>query len=147
MPRNHHRFGCIVNNKIDSDGRLESSNVTPLSADDFSLQLIVWQWHHRHRALGDKIAGEPFDGQGDNFLTLARRFFFGFFLNHTNPFGGVVLRFFDHLIDETPLRLFPGHSRDLLQLPSRLVDRSEEHTSELQSLAYLVCRLLLEKKK
>src|SRR3989441_3396462 len=28
-----------------------------------------------------------------------------------------------------------------------LVARSEEHTSELQSLAYLVCRLLLEKKK
>src|SRR2546425_930250 len=27
------------------------------------------------------------------------------------------------------------------------VNRSEEHTSELQSLAYLVCRLLLEKKK
>src|SRR2546425_8052825 len=31
--------------------------------------------------------------------------------------------------------------------PEHLVDRSEEHTSELQSLAYLVCRLLLEKKK
>src|SRR5205823_13547673 len=30
-------------------------------------------------------------------------------------------------------------------LPASL--RSEEHTSELQSLAYLVCRLLLEKKK
>src|SRR2546425_5960179 len=29
----------------------------------------------------------------------------------------------------------------------RGVSRSEEHTSELQSLAYLVCRLLLEKKK
>src|SRR2546425_5228977 len=29
----------------------------------------------------------------------------------------------------------------------RRADRSEEHTSELQSLAYLVCRLLLEKKK
>src|SRR5687767_6477947 len=28
-----------------------------------------------------------------------------------------------------------------------IVRRSEEHTSELQSLAYLVCRLLLEKKK
>src|SRR2546425_3425348 len=27
------------------------------------------------------------------------------------------------------------------------MERSEEHTSELQSLAYLVCRLLLEKKK
>src|SRR2546425_7399460 len=35
------------------------------------------------------------------------------------------------------------------QPPSRLHfgKRSEEHTSELQSLAYLVCRLLLEKKK
>src|SRR2546425_5263074 len=29
----------------------------------------------------------------------------------------------------------------------RAIWRSEEHTSELQSLAYLVCRLLLEKKK
>src|SRR5687767_15518774 len=28
-----------------------------------------------------------------------------------------------------------------------ITGRSEEHTSELQSLAYLVCRLLLEKKK
>src|SRR2546425_7930690 len=30
---------------------------------------------------------------------------------------------------------------------ARPAARSEEHTSELQSLAYLVCRLLLEKKK
>src|SRR2546425_7136952 len=33
------------------------------------------------------------------------------------------------------------------QLARVLGNRSEEHTSELQSLAYLVCRLLLEKKK
>src|SRR2546425_7439037 len=33
------------------------------------------------------------------------------------------------------------------ETPERLRSRSEEHTSELQSLAYLVCRLLLEKKK
>src|SRR5687767_15344223 len=32
-------------------------------------------------------------------------------------------------------------------MPDRFRIRSEEHTSELQSLAYLVCRLLLEKKK
>src|SRR2546425_2426459 len=31
--------------------------------------------------------------------------------------------------------------------PALGATRSEEHTSELQSLAYLVCRLLLEKKK
>src|SRR2546425_9329543 len=41
----------------------------------------------------------------------------------------------------------PGQ-RHPLRLPARkLAGRSEEHTSELQSLAYLVCRLLLEKKK
>src|SRR3712207_7908867 len=48
------------------------------------------------------------------------------------------------------------HERDLLRLarrrPAPLVQelrdrRSEEHTSELQSRQYLVCRLLLEKKK
>src|SRR5947209_9032381 len=34
-----------------------------------------------------------------------------------------------------------------LNLPVAQVRRSEEHTSELQSRQYLVCRLLLEKKK
>src|SRR5438445_7136801 len=33
------------------------------------------------------------------------------------------------------------------KVPREVYDRSEEHTSELQSRQYLVCRLLLEKKK
>src|SRR3712207_8157106 len=37
-----------------------------------------------------------------------------------------------------------GHCRDSRRRPLR---RSEEHTSELQARQYLVCRLLLEKKK
>src|SRR3712207_6917460 len=42
-----------------------------------------------------------------------------------------------------------GLSRLRPETPARLPadDRSEEHTSELQSRQYLVCRLLLEKKK
>src|SRR3712207_8857593 len=36
---------------------------------------------------------------------------------------------------------------DLHGPPERRLPRSEEHTSELQSRQYLVCRLLLEKKK
>src|SRR5947209_16457048 len=40
--------------------------------------------------------------------------------------------------------LEPGKLADLAVLSA---DRSEEHTSELQSRQYLVCRLLLEKKK
>src|SRR2546425_9655353 len=40
---------------------------------------------------------------------------------------------------------FVAMLRKMLKDPE--IGRSEEHTSELQSLAYLVCRLLLEKKK
>src|SRR5205823_6885027 len=44
-------------------------------------------------------------------------------------------------------RLSPGFSRVSRRAEAQMATRSEEHTSELQSLAYLVCRLLLEKKK
>src|SRR3712207_9071624 len=49
-----------------------------------------------------------------------------------------------------PLLVFERPLEDLqrrAELDDRLVYRSEEHTSELQSRQYLVCRLLLEKKK
>src|SRR2546425_13237603 len=54
-----------------------------------------------------------------------------------------------------PTSLLAGHpsatarmsSNSIFLYFSALMMRSEEHTSELQSLAYLVCRLLLEKKK
>src|SRR2546425_9523005 len=44
-------------------------------------------------------------------------------------------------------RSSPGAFPGKLQAKTGWSPRSEEHTSELQSLAYLVCRLLLEKKK
>src|SRR3989442_3566521 len=43
-----------------------------------------------------------------------------------------------HLLEE---------KRQILRQEHALVERSEEHTSELQSRPHLVCRLLLEKKK
>src|SRR3712207_6911378 len=46
-----------------------------------------------------------------------------------------------------PNRDDPGQSTPRRAPPRRRIDRSEEHTSELQSRQYLVCRLLLEKKK
>src|SRR2546425_4564784 len=42
---------------------------------------------------------------------------------------------------------FECTSNTFMNTLSLRASRSEEHTSELQSLAYLVCRLLLEKKK
>src|SRR2546425_5253019 len=43
--------------------------------------------------------------------------------------------------------VLPGRGHDWPRWIVSDGQRSEEHTSELQSLAYLVCRLLLEKKK
>src|SRR5437870_11184781 len=47
----------------------------------------------------------------------------------------------------TPNYMSPEQADGRLDLLGPTTDRSEEHTSELQSRGHLVCRLLLEKKK
>src|SRR5207253_6289501 len=62
--------------------------------------------------------------------------------NQMNPSVGALKR----ILDGIPMGLaefFGMPSRKRLSAPT---DRSEEHTSELQSRGHLVCRLLLEKK-
>src|SRR3712207_8703071 len=49
--------------------------------------------------------------------------------------------------DQAAWRPAPAAPRGPRRPPCRASRRSEEHTSELQSRQYLVCRLLLEKKK
>src|SRR3712207_6882365 len=51
------------------------------------------------------------------------------------------------LHDEEILAIDPHLGAGPLAEQDAVADRSEEHTSELQSRQYLVCRLLLEKKK
>src|SRR5258705_4599689 len=61
------------------------------------------------------------------------------------PDVGQRRKLLQRLADRRRWFLADGQQRQLLQwIPH---DRSEEHTSELQSLRHLVCRLLLEKKK
>src|SRR2546422_7422708 len=49
---------------------------------------------------------------------------------------------------QLPRGLYGNSGRNILSGPAlSSTDRSEEHTSELQSRLHLVCRLLLEKKK
>src|SRR3712207_6994332 len=51
-------------------------------------------------------------------------------------------------VDEEWIEVIPRSGDSTMSLDlSRPIVRSEEHTSELQSRQYLVCRLLLEKKK
>src|SRR5687767_15771839 len=52
------------------------------------------------------------------------------------------------MVNKTPAGEVQKDKKGSEMHPATLhIVRSEEHTSELQSLAYLVCRLLLEKKK
>src|SRR2546425_9131405 len=54
---------------------------------------------------------------------------------------------FAYIPIQTFLKIYGGNRSLSINVQARGPERSEEHTSELQSLAYLVCRLLLEKKK
>src|ERR1035441_10762704 len=51
----------------------------------------------------------------------------------------------NRFLQKHPLNV--GELREKMVLRDRALARSEEHTSELQSLRHLVCRLLLEKKE
>src|SRR3712207_7259443 len=88
--------------------------------------------------------------------------FTNFFFNDTATTEIYTLSLHDALPISLVLRVRPEHrehvvahelvaqilDEDVLVLdPEELRLRSEEHTSELQSRQYLVCRLLLEKKK
>src|SRR5687767_15492550 len=78
-------------------------------------------------------------------------FLFFFFFNDTATTEIYTLSLHDALpISSLNVAEYEGHrlsAQKQYAAPLRLLERSEEHTSELQSLAYLVCRLLLEKKK
>src|SRR5215203_6444967 len=76
------------------------------------------------------------------FLCVSIFSFFFFFLMIRRPPRSTLFPYttlFRSLLDHHHPR--PGPPVELVQ------ERSEEHTSELQSRQYLVCRLLLEKKK
>src|SRR6266404_7458748 len=73
------------------------------------------------------------------------RFFFFFFLMIRRPPRSTLFPY-TTLFRSGPARRSRRGAAPPRQRP-RSGPRSEEHTSELQSLAYLVCRLLLEKKK
>src|SRR3712207_8567697 len=90
---------------------------------------------------------------------------FFFFFNDTATTEIYTLSLHDALPISVPMRASQSTTRSLVysqslfrrswmlmlekvrRCVSILLDRSEEHTSELQSRQYLVCRLLLEKKK
>src|SRR5437016_10004883 len=83
--------------------------------------------------------------------TLTRPLLCCYFFNDTSPTEIYTLSLHDALPilvpDEPSAGGIERHQTIAKQILAFAVRRSEEHTSELQSLTNLVCRLLLEKKK
>src|SRR5215831_21408360 len=77
-------------------------------------------------------------------MLLSLLLLFFFFFNDTATTEIYTLSLHDALPISFPRPWSPGSPRRTSRGPGV---RSEEHTSELQSLRHLVCRLLLEKKK
>src|SRR2546425_11164466 len=80
---------------------------------------------------------------------LSSLFFFFFFLMIRRPPRSTLFPY-TTLFRSIPRKVRPrkvASSASGMVTATIAAARSEEHTSELQSLAYLVCRLLLEKKK
>src|SRR2546423_4867525 len=66
---------------------------------------------------------------------------------YTTLFRSSIVCYYVTLISPQSYAMFGEAPKRTNTMAQRCAIRSEEHTSELQSLAYLVCRLLLEKKK
>src|SRR2546425_8666495 len=64
---------------------------------------------------------------------------------YTTLFRSLASQMAHRLERRAPIRAADVHEH-AVHVKNQTGKRSEEHTSELQSLAYLVCRLLLEKK-
>ena len=70
--------------------------------------------------------------------------------NRSDPLGNdrALIEIFCHIVTRRPDQFHTSLVRGVIRSRSgERRERSEEHTSELQSLTNLVCRLLLEKKK
>src|SRR5437899_11085834 len=75
-------------------------------------------------------------------------FLFFFFFNDTATTEIYTLSLHDALPISPNFMILTDMEKELMiQVDAKNTTRSEEHTSELQSLRHLVCRLLLEKKK
>src|SRR2546425_5092308 len=116
-----------------------------------------------HALLRAQAADDPDDGppktagEGGDSIALrwvaCRRRGQGCIVDDANPAAamaersGLSLRHDDNALGRTEQPPVDPVIESVLEVLGCGTMRSEEHTSELQSLAYLVCRLLLEKKK
>src|SRR5437762_219541 len=127
--------GVDQNFTLVRDGEAAATIVIPAGADDWTRRAAGWLQDYLQKSSGVrlKIANENESASG---LRIS--------VGHTKLAAEAGIEAGDWKWDTCRMAVKDG----VLFLTGRdQADRSEEHTSELQSPMYLVCRLLLEKKK
>src|SRR2546427_914903 len=104
--------------------------VPPIASTTLGLRSSIWRNRYGAQAAISSYCGRRFSG-GRHFTTLQ--------MNTRSRGSSIAARIFVSSSPAGPTKILAGTFPD--------DDRSEEHTSELQSQSNLVCRLLLEKKK
>src|SRR3712207_2456577 len=129
-----------ANTKFSSEKKQKTSPAAhPCTAGltfTYFFQNEISHWHKRRakpRLTLSKHAAYPFDSGYKRIY-----FFFGVIQSERSP----DCSFYAQPLHQWLCTVMPGADGN-----PETVERSEEHTSELQSRQYLVCRLLLEKKK
>ena len=136
-------FGRVVDDQIDAGRRFDGADVAPFAADDPPLHVVARQVHDRHGPLGDELARQTLDGDGDDLLGASIRFGARLFLDHANVLRGVVPGLVDHLLDEAALRFVARQPGDPLELLAGLVDESIAVLVPLRHLPLLLPQQLL----
>ena len=86
----HHRFGRVVDDEVDTGEILQGADVAALAADDAALHVVGGQGHHRHGGVGHMAGRRPLDADGQDVLGPAVAFVPGLFLDGPHHLGHVV---------------------------------------------------------
>ena len=85
MTRNQHRLWSIINHQIDPSRSLKRSDVASFTANNTTLHIVAGEMNNRRGPLGNKLAGQAFNRNTDNFPSPPGRFFSGFLFYGHNP--------------------------------------------------------------
>src|SRR5438552_9746753 len=115
------RLRRVVDDEVDTGGRLDGADVPPFAADDAPLHVVARERHHRHRTLGDELARETLDGNRHDLLGTPVGFLACLGLDLPDVASRVVPGFVRHLLEERALRLVARHSGRLFDLLANLL--------------------------
>ena len=114
-PGQHHGFGRVVDDQVDTRGLFEGPNVAPLTADDPALHLVAREMNHGHGVFGGVVRGDALHRGHDDVAGLVVGLVAGAPLDRSRDLDRIVLGLFSDRLDEHRLRVIGSETADLLE--------------------------------